>query len=731
MDSLFQNRRQTLESLSHLRSQPLLVTRSSGDGRATTGLTLEESLRMAAQSPAAAAVPRLIDSAQASLRMLTQPIIAVLGELNAGKSSVVASFLTTAGQSRLPRGEESAQGTHRFVYWVPSDWLTSPAQKMSLLQLLAAVHGDRFEFLSEDREQAAEQYRSGRDHLELLQVPLIAADPALNQLGAALLDCPDVQTRDRTSVDVTGNPRLAFLCDASRICSALLVVWDRVRIRDGLLDDLLANLRQRKAAAPIWLLINRIRPERGQPTRTRTDHDLQRLLDEYQLPAQHCFGAFDFDIEARRDQPGWRELTPPALVARFDGTDQAEPAATESASSATSSATGAGFPQFFELGETEEANHPARISAERFLCHLPRQLDLTSLQLRQLEDQWQELRQQLRAALQAVEAWRLEQARHVAELHEGLLALCRRPFSDLNDQPLQLTTPDFSLALKESFSRTAPWYVRLPLSVAAPFERAISWATQRIGDVRQWLVRLREPREAFTDLTRQLGEELRLEGTEVANATTLAAEMRGLRWVPANADASQLERAWQTILSNLLHQRMEHSAEQLDRMTREVWEHLGVWQKTKAAILGLFRALGTVAAVGGLITALVDGGATLLVSYKLTATIAAYAPGIKALLIAGGGAAGAYVGFQLRAIELNTLPYLSRLFALACDAFAIPRQLGERATRVQFGSAENRQEFVLPDPQLASTPTIYPLDDARLWDHGPAWPLWRKELGDD
>ena len=143
---------------------------------------------------------------------------------------------------------------------------------------------------------------------------------------------------------------------------------------------------------------------------------------------------------------------------------------------------------------------------------------------------------------------------------------------------------------------------------------------------------------------------------------------------------------------------MEHSAEQLDRMTREVWGHLGVWQKTKAAILGLFRALGTVAAVGGLITALVDGGATLLVSYKLTATIAAYAPGIKALLIAGGGAAGAYVGFQLRAIELNTLPYLSRLFALACDAFAIPRQLDEKPTRVQFGSAENRQEFVLPDP---------------------------------
>ncbi|MFM9116480.1 MAG: hypothetical protein ACKOU6_10020, partial [Planctomycetota bacterium] len=311
------------------------------------------------------------------------------------------------------------------------------------------------------------------------------------------------------------------------------------------------------------------------------------------------------------------------------------------------------------------------------------------------------------------------------------LAFCRRPFTDLNEQPLQLTTPDFSLALKESFTRTAPWYVRMPLTVAAPFERAIAWATRRMGDVRQWLQRLREPREALSDLTRQLGQELRLEGTEVASAATLAAEMRGLRWVPADADPARLEQAWQIILSQLLHQRFEHSAEQLDRMTRDVWEHLGIWQKTKAAVLGLFRALGTVAAVGGLVTALVDGGATLLISYKLTATIAFYAPGIKALLVAGGGAAGAYVGFQLRAIELNTLPYLSRLFALACDAFALPRQLGSSPPRVQFGAGEQRQEFTLPDPQLPPTPVIYALDDMRVWQPGPAWAQWNKELADD
>ncbi|MFM7844272.1 MAG: hypothetical protein ACKPEY_08590 [Planctomycetota bacterium] len=89
------------------------------------------------------------------------------------------------------------------------------------------------------------------------------------------------------------------------------------------------------------------------------------------------------------------------------------------------------------------------------------------------------------------------------------------------------------------------------------------------------------------------------------------------------------------------------------------------------------------------------------------------------------------MGFQLRAIELNTLPYLSRLFALACDAFALPRQLGSSPPRVQFGAGEQRQEFTLPDPQLPPTPVIYALDDMRVWQPGPAWAQWNKELADD
>jgi hypothetical protein len=156
------------------------------------------------------------------------------------------------------------------------------------------------------------------------------------------------------------------------------------------------------------------------------------------------------------------------------------------------------------------------------------------------------------------------------------------------------------------------------------------------------------------------------------------------------------------------------------------------WQKTKTAVSGLFRALGTVAALGGLLTALVDYGATFLITSKLSATIALHVPGGLALAVAGGGVAGAYVGFQLRAIELNTLPYLSRMFALACDAFGVPRRLNGGQVKVSFGMGMAARSFTLPDPQLPEQAVKCPLEKSlQLWQFDPARAAWNKTLADD
>lgn len=700
-----------LQMLESLRREPLLqAVWPTGK----SDLTLEDALRAAGHAERAEELGRIMRVSRAGFEMLTRPIIAVLGELNAGKSSVIASFLSPEGRERVPRGEENEQGTHRFVYWVPTTWLANEATKKELLGLLAAAHGDQIEYLSNDPARASVQYRSGRDHLDLLRVPLLGADPALDALSAAFLDCPDVQTRDRHSDPPGGdgeNPRLGFVCDASRICSALWLVWDRVKIRDGLLEDFLRSLRARKAEAPLFLLINKIRPERGQPTRSRNDEDLCRLMAEFQVAADACYGAFDFDILARRDAPGWSELTPPELVTRHHAGD-------------------ARAPQFFSLSQDDEANRPNAIGQDRFLITLPARLNLATLQRQKMADNWVELRREIAEDLARVTGWMDGQHRRARELHHGLLSFCVRPFTDSQGNALQLTTHEFSNALKDSFARTAPWYVRLPLKVASPFEQAVAATAARIGDVRHWIQRLRSPDTALSDLTRELGQSLRMEGTEVTNARTMAREMRGLRWVPAEMQEEALESAWQEILSQLVRNPLALAPEAVDAMTREIWEAQGAWQKTKTTMFGLFRALGAIAAIGGLVTAVVDGGATLLISSKLSATIAWYVPGLKALLIAGSGAAGAFVGFQLRAIELNTLPYLSRLFALSCDVFGVPRRLNSEPVIVTFGTETTRCDFTLPEPRLAEQSAICRLERLQLWRRGPGLALWEKAVAD-
>ncbi len=55
-------------------------------------------------------------------RLAQCPILAVAGKLNAGKTSLVASFLSPTGRARALRGEANHQGTHRFALWLPERW---------------------------------------------------------------------------------------------------------------------------------------------------------------------------------------------------------------------------------------------------------------------------------------------------------------------------------------------------------------------------------------------------------------------------------------------------------------------------------------------------------------------------------------------------------------------------------------------------------------------------------
>ena len=62
------------------------------------------------------------------------PVVAITGLLNAGKSSLLATYLSEAGRARVLRGVGNQQGTHRFVIWMPQVWWSNPELLSTLIR---------------------------------------------------------------------------------------------------------------------------------------------------------------------------------------------------------------------------------------------------------------------------------------------------------------------------------------------------------------------------------------------------------------------------------------------------------------------------------------------------------------------------------------------------------------------------------------------------------------------
>jgi GTP1/Obg family GTP-binding protein len=69
--------------------------------------------------PTASEVMTAGNAWQGATELVSYPVIAIAGMLNSGKTSLVSTFLSPQGRTRTLRGVGNAQGTHRFVLWLP------------------------------------------------------------------------------------------------------------------------------------------------------------------------------------------------------------------------------------------------------------------------------------------------------------------------------------------------------------------------------------------------------------------------------------------------------------------------------------------------------------------------------------------------------------------------------------------------------------------------------------
>lgn len=660
-----------LQDWRKLRQAPVLERRAPPPPEVWT---LEQALSAVGQSSRLQAVEAQAELCRQRQEMAATPIVGVLGELNAGKSSVVARFLGPAGRSRLPRGLEDAFGTHRFVYWFPRAWWQDEQRNQALLRWLAQAHGHAPEPLHEDPRIAFQQYRSGRDSPDRLPVPLIACDDQLQHF--ALLDCPDIQTEDfpptsaaaSLGLSAPPNRRLEFVTQAARLCSAFLLVWERSQVRDRLVGEFLQRLRQVMAHVPIYLLINKVRPKPDALSAILQDEDIHRIRNQYQI--KDIYVAMDFDI------PEWEQYTPASLA--NEGAEK--------------------FPVFFRL-EARTAAAPHTAPATVGLAALFQQLPPAELQKAALDSAVTEFRQQIAALLDSLETWRQTCEKNTRSAWQGLLQFCLELFQDLRGEPLQIYHRTFQEKLNKVIMEQAPWYVKMA-----------NWFNDRIRSGMD-MVHKMIPLSGL----RQQAEHWRSQFPRLAEGFVDAAELarRSLqqRWVPADWPREQLESNWKEVLEQL--RRFEHQVSEADLrpMAEDFWRHAPAGVGWRSAL----SILGSTAAMAGLVTAAIDGGATLLAGYSFSAAVASAIPGLGALTVGAIGSGAALAVFYAGLIQQNSLPYLSAFFTLACDAFGLPRRLDDQPLTVTFGRGEQRRPLTLPLVEVPALRWRHPLPNVGLW----------------
>jgi hypothetical protein len=651
--------------------------------------TLEQVLHHIGQSQRLAELESQVRLCRQHLEMAATPILGVLGELNAGKSSVVARFLSSAGRRRLPRGVENEFGTHRFVYWVPQSWKHDPQRHGALQRWLTQAHGHAPELLHEFPERAFQQYRSGREQPSLIPIPLLAYDEQLEHF--ALLDCPDVQTEDSSTEDshvpsATSTPqvnrRLEFVVQAARVCSAFLLVWERSKIRDRLLREFLQRLRQVMAKVPIYLLINKVRPKADALQALLDDEDVKRICDKFHIA--DIYVAMDFEI------PNWEQYTPRSL---YEG-------------------GGEKFPVFFRL-DARTAAAPHEAPAETGLAALFEQLQPAELQTAAIDSALIELRQQTLNLFDTLENWMQECQRNTRKAYQGLLQFCVDQFRDDRGEPLQIYSVTFQNKLNKIIMEEAPWYVKM----ANWFNDKIRSGVKMIEGMIS-LVRLGQQAKQWRSQLQHLGL-----GEGFVDATDLAQRSVQQRWVPSDWSEEQLRQIWSEVLERL--GRFEHEVSEADLrpMAVDFWRHAPAGVAWRSAL----SILGSTAAMAGLVTAAIDGGATLMAGYSFSAAVATAIPGLGALTVGALGSGAALAVFYAGLIHHNSLPYLSAFFALACDALGLPRRLDDQPLTVTFGRGEQRRTFTLPLVQLPPLVSRRSLPNTGLWQWTSAGhEIWQK-----
>lgn len=618
------------------------------------------------------------------------PILAITGLLNAGKSTLLATYLSPQNRQRVLRGLANDSGTHRFVLWLPKVWWDEAELLNTLIAFMTQLFGHPPERLAEDAETAALQY-NGRiisnalmrdsnsqatqdasmpvasqaetrrlNPVHPLNVPLIAYDEGLDRLKLGLMDCPDIQTGFLTepltpTTSELPQLRRQQLSRVGRLCSAFVVVAKLSSLHDEGLMQILTTLRDAMPGVPRMLAVNRVKARYSPAT---VLEQAGNLVDRFGIRSVYL--AYDY-----RSAFAAEISPPPPARMQFSDADER-------------------LPVFFEATQAIE-NDASPAEKSQYLFDLGEQLDVGTL----ARESSRSLNLQLKTkATQAME-WlvdNLSRRRELTrEIWQILLDACYEFMAerDASGNPTGLrlqASPAIVAQIADSLHRTAPGWMRLSLSIdrtARQLQSAIANSASRFRIL-----------QSASDSVSALAKRFRRgEGAQVVTPQKMA---RAIRDGDVHAalehltDESLLAGCEQAIKRFAEEDKTELQAAELDAWSRQVWESMSLKDKLWKGTQPL--AVLTAPLLAAILVPIDAGGTAVLLFASAKELLAA--AGIAAVMtpMATGG--------ETLSIVHRETPWrqLSDLFAILCDSIGIQRPASGELPHTQCQGA-NRQLF--------------------------------------
>lgn len=586
------------------------------------------------------------------------PVVAITGLLNAGKSSLLATYLSEAGRARVLRGVGNQQGTHRFVIWLPQVWWSNPELLGILTTFLTSVFGHPPEQLSDEVEIAQQQYNgrvfagallTGSEQptakaVDPISVPLIARDAGLDRLKLGLVDCPDIQTGffENSTSDLSGvelaASRRGQLNKIGRLCSAFVIVSKLSSLHDDSLLQLLTTLRDAMPGVPRILSINKVKARYAPDV---VYSEARFLVDRFGIAS--VFAAYDYRsalTNARVPPPPEGLLTTP---------EQPQPV-------------------FWDVSNqsTADADSSAAMANDKYLYHLSSRLEAGSL----ARESHRSLLLQLQAAASESLEWLASndslRKRQLTSAWQAIADACYDFMAERNSDGqatgLRLqASPAIVAQLADSLQRTAPVWMRLSMSIdrtARQFQQAISNSAARFKILQTASSSVMQFAKSFR----------RGEGAQVVTPQRLAESIRNHDFHDATrriADGDLVAGCEIAMKRFATEDKSLLDPKDLDQWSKQIWDNMPLKQKLWKGTQPLALLMGPLLAA---VLVPIDGGGTAVLVFASAKELLA-AAGIAAIL---GPTLG---GSEALKIVHRETPWrqLSDLFAIVCDSLNVPR----------------------------------------------------------